>query len=174
MQLITLANALRARGITPSSYKSQKPTSAMIIDSSPALGTYRSTIRAFTIHIKSPFLRFSMRLFITLLFVLRFIHERVFRARPTFERLKNGLNSPYLLPWMDANTPRLYLYSKKDELIPWKEVRDHVEVGKKAGLNIRDERFEHSPHVAHARTEPNRYWNLVQDTWTSALEQFGR
>ncbi|ESK95938.1 indole-diterpene biosynthesis protein [Moniliophthora roreri MCA 2997] len=169
MQLITLANLLSARGITPASYSNRKPTSAMVIDSSPAAGTYSSTVKAFTVHIKSPFLRFPMKLFITFLVVIRFIHERVFRARPMFERLRNGLNSRSTLPWMDVNTPRLYLYSKKDELIPWKEVEEHIENGKKAGLNIRSEVFENSAHVAHARAEPNRYWSLIKETWSSAL-----
>ncbi|EEB96653.1 hypothetical protein MPER_04177 [Moniliophthora perniciosa FA553] len=170
MQLITLANLLSARGITPASYSNRKPASAMVIDSSPATGTYNSTVKAFTAHIKSPFLRFPMRLFVTFLLVIRFIHERVFRARPMFESLKNGLNSPSILPWMDVNTPRLYLYSKKDEMIPWKEVEEHIEIGKKAGLNIRGEVFENSAHVAHARAEPDRYWSLVKQTWSNALD----
>ncbi|KAL0578970.1 hypothetical protein V5O48_003010, partial [Marasmius crinis-equi] len=98
------------------------------------------------------------------------LYDKLTRTPPPFEPLKRLLNSPNTLPWMDANTPRTYLYSKADELVPFGEVDEHVRKGKDLGLNVRNEVFETAPHVALARTEPARYWGAVKDTWSRALE----
>ena len=66
------------------------------------------------------------------------------------------------------HTPRLYLYSQADEMVPWTEVEEHAEEARKAGLDVRMERFEGSPHVAHARTDPERYWGAVKKVWEDA------
>ncbi|KAF9266431.1 hypothetical protein L218DRAFT_985576 [Marasmius fiardii PR-910] len=175
-QLYTLSNLLRARGITHSSYQPSiwRPISAMIIDSSPANGTIQTGLRAFTMHIKSPFLRVSIRMILTVFFSIRMFFDRILGiARPPFEHVKSALNSPHLLPWMDLNTPRVYLYSRRDELVPWKEVEEHVKKAKARGLNVEEEVFETAPHVALARTEPERYWEVVKRTWGRAVEVTG-
>ena len=52
------------------------------------------------------------------------------------------------------------------------EVEEHAEEARKAGLDVRMERFEGSPHVAHARTGPERYWGVVQKVWEDATASF--
>ncbi|KAF8553926.1 hypothetical protein OG21DRAFT_1175910 [Imleria badia] len=64
---------------------------------------------------------------------------------------------------MNSQTPRLYIFSKKDEVVPWQAVQQHVETAKKSGLNVRCEVYEESAHVAHVRHDPKRYWASIQD-----------
>ena len=53
-------------------------------------------------------------------------------------------------------------------MVPWTEVEEHAEEARKAGLDVRMERFEGSPHVAHARTDLERYWGTVKKVWEHA------
>ena len=53
-------------------------------------------------------------------------------------------------------------------MVPWMEVEEHTEEARKAGLDARMERFEGSPHVAHARSDPERYWSAVKKVWEDA------
>ena len=54
-------------------------------------------------------------------------------------------------------------------MVLWTEVEEHAEEARKAGLDVRMERFGGSPHVAHARTDPVRYWGVVKKVWEDAI-----
>ena len=97
-------------------------------------------------------------------------HLPSIRQQPgTLARISAYLNSPTSLP----PVPRLYLYSPIDELIPPEDVERHAAQAKvQAGVtDIRMEKFENSPHVAHARTDPERYWSAVKRVWEEAGEK---
>lgn len=66
-----------------------------------------------------------------------------------------------------------YLYSPVDELIPPEDVERHAaEARSRAGIrDVRLERFEKSPHVAHARTDPERYWGAIRRIWEESAEE---
>lgn len=81
-----------------------------------------------------------------------------------------ALLNPRLLPWMNSETPRLYIFSKKDEITPWQSIQQHAEAAKTSGLNIRCEIYEDSDHVAHMRHDPERYWTSIQDLWQAASQ----
>lgn len=56
---------------------------------------------------------------------------------------------------------RCYVYSKTDDLIPWKDVEGHADDAEERGWIVEKERFEGSEHVAHMRLDPQRYWKIV-------------
>ena len=60
---------------------------------------------------------------------------------------------------------RAYVYSDRDPFIPSEGVEKHAELARRAGFNARTELFVGSPHCAHARAEPERYWRIVRETW---------
>lgn len=70
---------------------------------------------------------------------------------------------------MSAAATRLYLYSKKDELVHWEDVEEHVAVAVDQGYRCITERFEESPHVGHMRMYPERYWDAIARAWDSAV-----
>lgn len=101
---------------------------------------------------------------------IRFVLPRSIRQQPgTLARISAYLNSPTSLP----PVPRLYLYSPIDELIPPEDVERHAAQARtEAGVtDIRMEKFEKSPHVAHARTDPERYWSAVKRVWEESGEE---
>ncbi|KAF9238545.1 hypothetical protein BU15DRAFT_62511 [Melanogaster broomeanus] len=132
-------------------------------------GNIRTINAAFSIAVPNLVARSSILAFICIVHVTHICLSMAFgKEMMMMEYLKMQLLRPRLLPWMNAGTPRLYIFSKKDELVPWEEVQQHAESGKTAGLNVRCELFEESGHVAHVRLDPKRYWASVQDVWEVA------
>jgi len=93
-------------------------------------------------------------------------NSRILRKPPILNRLYTYLNLPSTLP----PVPRLYLYSKIDELIPYKDVEAHGREARERGVEVRMERFEKSTHVGHARVEGERYWKAIGEVWRKSQE----
>ncbi|KAJ3899200.1 hypothetical protein F5879DRAFT_977714 [Lentinula edodes] len=176
LQMYTLGNLLRARSGSSSSSRRPSPhVSAVVIDSCPGNASFRGAIQAFTAALpKNSLLRIPVIIFITLLYGFGIIRHRIFGDKPIFERLKEGLlrkgSEGGILPWMTEKTPRMYICSKKDELIPVEQVEEHVKEARYRGLNAKIVVYEDTPHVAHARRYPEQYWGAVKDLWVQAVE----
>lgn len=145
------------------------PARAFIFDSCPGLSTLKSTIRAFSAGIRNPVVKYPAVAAITLMYGALRLWSIIRQQPGTLARISAYLNSPTSLP----PVPRLYLYSPIDELIPPEDVERHAAQAKvQAGVtDIRMEKFENSPHVAHARTDPERYWSAVKRVWEEAGEK---
>ncbi len=96
------------------------------------------------------------------------------RKQGVIDELRAQLNNPLILPWTTASTPRLYLYSDTDRMIARHAVEEHIALAKTAGLNTHVVLFHGSPHVAHARTHPEKYWEAVKSTWAEAWKGFNQ
>ncbi|KAF9064579.1 hypothetical protein BDP27DRAFT_1367074 [Rhodocollybia butyracea] len=172
MQMYTLGTLLRSRGSLRNGTP-QRIVSALILDSSPGVSSLNVALRSFTASIPNVLLRIPMIFMVTLLYGLHAINRRLLRARPFFDELKsallNGDDGDGILPWMNKTTPRIYMCSRKDELVLVEDVRRHVDEAKRRNLKVKIEVFEDTPHVAHARKYPERYWGAVKDLWASAI-----
>ncbi|KAF8553929.1 hypothetical protein OG21DRAFT_1497407 [Imleria badia] len=168
-QVISLGRLLSSK--YPSMSPSNPLVSALILDSSPAIGDFRSIGMAFSIAIPNPLYRCFALVVIYILHVLCLFLYALFGVEYRVTRYGKALLNPRLLPWMNSQTPRLYVFSKKDKVVPWQAVQQHVETAKKSGLNVRCEVYEESAHVAHVRLDPERYWASIQDLWQSACRQ---
>ncbi|KII89700.1 hypothetical protein PLICRDRAFT_39840 [Plicaturopsis crispa FD-325 SS-3] len=139
---------------------------AIILDSTPGSGGLRSTIKAFTGVVRNPILRYVVAFFVS---GMHFFHHLCALLIPwqltPIETLNRALLNPHLFPWTNAQTPRLYVYSKQDALIPWKQIQGHAGQAETAGLPVTTCLYEDSAHVAHARQDPARYWAAVQALW---------
>ncbi|KAI1398966.1 DUF829-domain-containing protein [Hypoxylon fuscum] len=65
--------------------------------------------------------------------------------------------------------PRLYMYSKTDDLIWWEDVEAQAAVAKSKGYTTVLEMFDNSPHVGHMRMHPEQYWGAIRRCWKSSL-----
>jgi hypothetical protein len=149
--------------------EAEPAASAVILDSCPSNGGTKETQKAFTTAIRNPILKRIAAIVITLLLYFGWIMTKL-GSTPPLEVTKKILNQPKLLPWFTKATARLYIYSKTDELMPPGDVEGHAELAKRNGLQVRLEKYDESPHVAHARTDPVRYWNAVKQLWEDALK----
>ncbi|KAI5863658.1 DUF829-domain-containing protein [Durotheca rogersii] len=75
--------------------------------------------------------------------------------------LENSMATP--------RAPRLYMYSKADDLIGWEDVEAHAAVAQSRGYTTVLERFDNSPHVGHMRMHPERYWNAIERCWKASM-----
>lgn len=77
------------------------------------------------------------------------------------------------IPWLLTHAPRLYIYSVKDELVPYQAIERHAKEVKEVGsvVNVKLVRFDDTPHVAHARAHPERYWAEVKTIWDGVAEK---
>ncbi|KIY50751.1 hypothetical protein FISHEDRAFT_37901 [Fistulina hepatica ATCC 64428] len=163
IQLVTLGRLLKFR-----QSKMSCAASALVIDSAPGDTNLQQALLAFTGLVSNPFLKVPVRAFIFVLWGFSGL-LRLFGVSSILDRMKRRLQEPDLLPWMSAtNTPRLYVYSKTDAVVSFEQVQKHIAGTRARGVHVREEVFEDSPHVAHGRTDPERYWAAVQSLWRYA------
>ncbi|KAG1843554.1 hypothetical protein DFJ58DRAFT_844250 [Suillus subalutaceus] len=92
-------------------------------------------------------------------------HDTFYPLRTLFAVRKppnRNVESPHLA-MMGLHTPRLYLFSREDNLVSCQEVTRHAGTAKERGMDVRCELFEESAHVVHLLVEPERYWSSVQE-----------
>ncbi|EKV05115.1 DUF829-domain-containing protein [Penicillium digitatum] len=68
-----------------------------------------------------------------------------------------------------TDSSRVYLYSKEDEIIGYRDLEAHVAHAKTLGYSVDLEMFEGSSHVGHMRLHPEQYWNKVSSSWKQAI-----
>lgn len=164
---MTLARVLAARALRRSQ-PIEGLTNAIIFDSCPGTGGLENSKRAFGGLIRNQIIRRLVNFLLTLLHYYSIFMYRVFGKKRLFQILRDDLNVPNLLPWMTERSPRLYLFSKKDDMVPWQEVEEHANEASAKGFEVIQERFDDSPHVAHARAYPERYWAAMSKVWDIA------
>ncbi|KAK0192650.1 hypothetical protein F5146DRAFT_1136476 [Armillaria mellea] len=166
--LITLGKIMASRGPLPS-LETFRPPCAIILDSSPGGSGLSNAVHAFTTLIKNPIMRTAAKVLVCLLYVYGFFVGPFIGRRTALQKVQDGLYNPHVLRWVDERTPRLYVYSRADDMVPWDQVQQHAERTRGLGWDVRTEVFEDSPHVAHARAYPERYWHAVKSLWNDAL-----
>lgn len=63
---------------------------------------------------------------------------------------------------VSPKTPRLYLYSKTDDMVRWEDVRDHAAEARQRGFeDVRDICWERGGHCAHIMDNGVEYWDAV-------------
>lgn len=90
------------------------------------------------------------------------------------EGYRRDLARPDVFPWTRDTTPRLFLYGAQDNIVPRKDVEDHVADLRALGLATQLEMFATSGHIGHAKSEPLRYWGVVRDAWDEACDKAPR
>jgi hypothetical protein len=80
-------------------------------------------------------------------------------AEDAITRIRKQLNNPKLF---NSEVPRLYIYSKADQLVPYQDVKSHIDDAKTKGYRATSELFfEASAHCAHAMAHKKQYWEAV-------------
>lgn len=74
-------------------------------------------------------------------------------------------NDPELSP---KSTPRLYLYSKSDDIIAAADIEEHAADAVEKGYGVAMELFEGTGHVGHMRAFPEKYWGAISKGWEAA------
>ncbi|KAM5543158.1 hypothetical protein V8D89_003032 [Ganoderma adspersum] len=144
--------SIRHRDHAPSKKHSIAPGTkcALILDSTPTPPTYTLTLRAFTAGLHGWLRKILAGRVLTVVYFL-------FRRPRPLTREIAGLNDPALLPWTSKATPRLYLYSTADVIVPASAVEEHAAHARMAGFPMEMVNFGWSAHVSHARDYPEKH-----------------
>lgn len=171
-QLMTLRKLLSK---VPSSQvnPSQNPV-AVIYDSTPGDNGLESAILSSAPN--NPLIRLLVVPLIALTYGAIYTFNFFAGNRPLFEELRSAYLQTDILPSIGHPTavcaaPRLYIYSKKDKMTLSKHVESHIKEATLLGLDVTVEAFQDTPHVMHARQDPDRYWGAVRKVWLRALQQ---
>ncbi|KAI0082251.1 hypothetical protein K474DRAFT_1655619 [Panus rudis PR-1116 ss-1] len=150
----------------------EQPTKAQpicfVFDSVPGIATLSSALEAFTAQIQSRLLKLMAYIFFFGVYVFLTISYAITGTEPLIDRARRVLNKVDLFPGATVKTPRLYLYSDKDKLVPAHAVESHIDQARQLGLNVKVEKFTGSAHVQHARVHPDAYWHAVKSAWEEA------
>lgn len=68
---------------------------------------------------------------------------------------------------------RLYMYSKEDPLIGYKDIEEHAEEAKKLGYVTHTKLFYGSGHVEHMRMHEDEYWAAIETSWRHTTKEQG-
>ncbi|KAI1385498.1 DUF829-domain-containing protein [Hypoxylon trugodes] len=97
----------------------------------------------------------------------------MFLVEKAFGRVPSGVYScRVFLDHTIATTkaPRLFLYSKTDDIIGWEDIEANAAQAQSSGYKIDLEMFEDSPHVGHMRMHPVQYWSAIERCWNTSME----
>ncbi|KAF4984511.1 hypothetical protein FZEAL_320 [Fusarium zealandicum] len=135
------------------------PPHVKIFDSSPGISTLRGTVSFFQVGLPT-----LQRLLVTPLLYLASFLWGVGNML--------GLTRDWLAFWGRTHNEarahearRTYIYSETDALVTYQAVEAHATEAEKLGFQVRREKFDGSPHVAHARKYETEYWAVVKSTW---------
>ncbi|KAF2267502.1 DUF829-domain-containing protein [Lojkania enalia] len=140
------------------------PVSAIILDSTPGLGTYKRSLDAILLSIpRSPFIRAVAIPLTHTYLAASWTISVVFRFENVVQRLRAGLNDTNLFP---LQASRLYVYSKADKMVWWQDIEAHATTAETLGWEVKRVRFEKSPHAAHILEDAEKYWDAVKSLWS--------
>jgi len=88
--------------------------------------------------------------------------------------IRRRLNDPSGA-FMQGDLKRVYIYSQGDALIPANDVETHAKdavglMGEAGKARVQIEDFKTSSHVGHVRTDPVRYWGIVERLWRESVQ----
>lgn len=139
--------------------------SAMVLDSTPGKATYAATIRAFAVGLpKNPIIHFIGLMVLRLLFAVYKLRFVVSGETELIEGLRLSLKNTDIF---NVEAKRCYIYSVADNMVQWQFVEEHAEEAEKRGYDVQTEKFLESDHCSHLLIDPERYWGIVQNLWSS-------
>jgi len=166
LSLISLSRRILLSRPSPSSAPAV-PAKALIFDSCPAPITTHNGAYAFSMVFRSPWLRWcSWYVIYAALGLMRGVNAAL-GYPDSAGRMREDLLDPALLP---SQVPRAYIYSKADKIVPYQYVEEMIALEKKEGRQVDTERYEDTPHVAHARGDEKRYWAAVTRAWEGGMK----
>jgi hypothetical protein len=134
--------------------------STIILDSCPGTATYQRTVHAMSLSMpKTPVAEILGPPILHLVLCIIFLALFITGAEDVITRIRKQLNDGELF---GHDVPRLYVYSKADQLVPWQDVKSHADDSRREGyVRTGEVMFEASAHCAHALSHKYEYWGAI-------------
>jgi hypothetical protein len=150
------------------------PVHALVLDSTPTRAPFPSLVASMNLTLpSSPWIRLPMKALIMMLLFLAYVLPRWMGKSNMADRVFDDLNSLGTVDksgrkaneWLRKEAIRSYIYSDADEICLAKDIKPHAMEAARRGLRVRNEVWIGSGHVTHMKLDPQRYWNVVKETW---------
>ncbi|KAJ7052955.1 hypothetical protein C8F01DRAFT_1169358 [Mycena amicta] len=145
-----------------------RPTAVVILDSTPGAFHHHQYILGNTLALPSGPRRTLVALRSSARWAVMSAWWALSGSQSTHSFIRDGLNNPGLLAWINDDALRVYIYSDEDEVADMNEVASHAADARRKGLRVQEELFSRSGHVRHAAKDPKRYWAIVNGAWRDA------
>ncbi|KAH6625797.1 hypothetical protein C7974DRAFT_207571 [Boeremia exigua] len=156
-QINEFVKAWRAR------YDGKLPMRVQIMDSSPTKGPWMKSYAAISAGLpKSWFWKWFGGVLVHLLLFCSFVVNVARRKENKMVVLCRELNDERTF---DNLIPRVYLYSRVDEMVGCEEVEEHAAIARSKGWDVTMVRFEKSAHCGHIREDEGKYWAAILEAW---------
>lgn len=136
----------------------------IVYDSCPGRATYRRTAHAIIQSLPNKSLRLVLPVVIYPALLLPAmlpafgIENSVTKARARLNDVELGV----------TDIRRLYIYSEVDDMVWWRDVRDHAEEARRVGCQeVKEVIFADTAHCAHIKADPDKYWGAVHKMLSS-------
>ncbi|QRW05754.1 hypothetical protein RhiLY_04753 [Ceratobasidium sp. AG-Ba] len=175
MSQMCIARCLADTRPAPSPKASSLPAQALVYDSVPSSISFAIVSKFFKTGLTSPVFHTISKPLMVQAYATAQLHKHTIDTQgDVFAIARSEMSNSSLVP---QDIAQAYIYGSMDLLAPpegiERYVADKKERLRKEGVNgdrvIRAERFEGSPHVSHAKTDPKRYWKVVMETWESSI-----
>ncbi|KAI1084342.1 hypothetical protein F5B20DRAFT_524538 [Whalleya microplaca] len=144
------------------------PLHTAVYDSCPGLYRFNATYNAMIVGFPKGIIRLIAAPVICAMILSLWVCHRPLKflfGEDALLKNSNVLNDPSLVKQRN----RSYIYGKADIMVDWRDVEQHATTALEKGIAVRREVFDRSPHVSHMRTDGERYWKIVTETWEKAL-----
>jgi hypothetical protein len=144
----------------------QLPVSALYLDSTPGHPRYSRLCKAVNKSLSPTLQCYHVDLLLSHALVgCIWVFHHTFRKFDdnVIARTRRRIIDPI---YWDLKAPRCYIYSKKDEIVSWKDISDHAKQSFSNGIPVEEKVFEDTKHVQH---EGETYWEAVMVTWERAM-----
>nr|POE47830.1 transmembrane protein 53 [Quercus suber] len=155
-------NLIRQLQDQKSSQKLPASAATLILDCNPGKPNLSATLRAVMLQLPRlpKVLRLVVKALVTAIASLYMIVYFLLQWVYPLTQARRDLNDPNRFPHEAA---RLYLYSKADVLVPWREISEHVLDARKSGYHaVSEEVFENAQHCFLLAEDAERYWGAVR------------
>ncbi|KAJ5924408.1 hypothetical protein N7466_008595 [Penicillium verhagenii] len=141
------------------------PISSMIVDSAPGVTSIQSGMKAISFQLPQFWLwRLISQAAVWVFLVAMGAYGWIINAPNTVDMACRRVNDRALYqPSTEEGLVRYYIYSDSDNIVLSENVEDHMRYSESCGVVVRPEKFKDAQHVMAMRTDPERYWAIVDE-----------
>jgi hypothetical protein len=144
-------------------FGSKLPMRVQVLDSSPTKAPWMRSHAAIVLGLPKTLLwKWFGGAFIHFILLCYYTTVTLMGSESKHNIICRGLNDKSLF---DSNVPRVYLYSRADQMVLLEEVVEHADIAESKGWDVVKVQFEKSAHCGHLREDEAKYWAAVMEAW---------
>lgn len=144
-------------------FGSKVPMRVQVLDSSPTRAPWMRSHAAIMLGLpKTLFWRLFGSAIVHFVLLCYAIVVTLMRSESKHIIICRGLNDRSLF---NNTVPRVYLYSRADQMVLFEEVEEHADIAKSKGWDVAKVQFEKSAHCGHLREDEAKYWAAIMEAW---------